>query len=427
MEVNREAVTEEKWAEMKQISKNNVCGECGGDLHIHTVPEEATIRIGCHNREHHGFIERLTYTQALRRGEEIHPSIRDNIERKMIPKDDLARAFNLLALRYPMAIKDPPTAALFIMDCARLDIDPLISPAEAVPIPFRSRHIIDGVEKVKVTIQMIITQDGWLSMAARGCQDDWVGPPRTMRLEEYLTTLPENKKRPREEILQIAQEIKESDCLDGKAWYYVAVGRRRNGDDTVVPGWFTHKDMEKAKSGRLPASEQPGNQAATRAIKKWVRKVFPECRQRMIALTAEWYERAEGIQEAQKYIDAEYAFISLPETEKKFGGVAEEKKGERGKATTTNLSSAKQVNKSLGESAAETGGEIPIIEPIWLEETLLALKWSHETAGSWLETQFNVDTQGGLWEIIPRISREQAKKFCQMLEKKLADMQGALS
>ena len=233
MEVKRDEVTDEKWAEMKQIVKDNICAECEGELTIHTNPEKATIEVGCLNPEHHGFLERTTYTEELRRGEALHPAIRNAIERKMVPKDDLGRAMQLLALRYPMAIVDPPTAALFILDCARLDIDPLISPAEAVPVPFKSRKKDrDGkVIEEKVAITMVITEDGWLSMAARGCKDDWVGPPRTMRLEEYLASLPENRKKTREEIQAIARDIKESKCTDPEAWYYVAsrpgVYRRR--------------------------------------------------------------------------------------------------------------------------------------------------------------------------------------------------------
>ncbi|GAH99545.1 unnamed protein product, partial [marine sediment metagenome] len=130
------------------------------------------------------------------------------------------------------------------------------------------------------------TEDGWLSMAARGCKDAWVGPPKTMRLEEYLASLPENKDKPREEILTIAREIKDSKCKDPEAWYYVAIGKRRGGEDIPIPGYFTHADHGKAERGHLPAATQPGNQARVRAIKRWVREVFPECRQRMMELTA---------------------------------------------------------------------------------------------------------------------------------------------
>ncbi len=348
VEIKQDEVTQEQWEEMKKIVRENICAVCEGELTIHTNPENGTIEVGCLNRDHHGYIERETYTQAMRRGAEVHPAIRDAIERKMVPKDDLGRAMNLLALRYPGAIVDPPTAALFIMDCARLDIDPLISPAEAVPVPFKSRRKDEkgNVIEEKTTITMVVTEDGWLSMAARGCKDDWVGPPRTMRLEEYLTSLPENKDKPREEVLAIASEIKESKCKDPDAWYYVAIGKRRGGEDTVIPGYFTHQDHGKAERGFLPAATQPGNQARVRAIKRWVREVFPECRQRMMELTAEWYQRAEGIQAAQEYIDAEYSFISLTE------GETEEQGGEKVGAAAPAKARA-QATKPVSTPAAE--------------------------------------------------------------------------
>ncbi|GAJ21565.1 unnamed protein product, partial [marine sediment metagenome] len=94
MEVKREEMTEQQWQEMRQIAANNVCAICGAELQIHTNPEKATIEAGCLNREHHGYIERTTYTQELRRGAEVYPAIRDAIERKMVPKDDLGRAMN---------------------------------------------------------------------------------------------------------------------------------------------------------------------------------------------------------------------------------------------------------------------------------------------------------------------------------------------
>jgi len=417
-EVKRDEVTQEQWEDMKKIVRENVCPDCGADLQIHTNPEKATIEVGCLNREHHGYIERTTYTQEFRRGAELHPAIRDAIERKMVPKDDLGRAMNLLALRYPTAIVDPPTAALFILDCARLDIDPLISPAEAVPVPFKSkRRDKEGkVIEEKVTITMVITEDGWLSMAARGCKDDWVGPPRTMRLEEYLASLPENKDKPREEILTIAREIKESKCNDPEAWYYVAVGKRRGGEDTAIPGYFTHKDHGKAEKGYLPAATQPGNQARVRAIKRWVREVFPECRQRMIELTAEWCQRAEGIKAAQAFIDAEYSFISLPEGEGDTGGeVAKEKarvaapaKQTKARAQATKPVSAPAAQETSPEEAI--AGEGFSINLQWLDESKKALKWSDETMKTFL-LKYKISPAGTLTEVLGRLTREQAEDF----------------
>jgi len=329
-EVKKEGMTQQKWDEMKRIARDNVCGECGAELTVHTVAERGTIEVGCLIPGHHGFIERETYTEAFRRGTEVHPAIQAAIERKMIPKDELGRAMNLLALRYPDAIKDTATAALFIIDCSRLDLDPLISPAEAVPVAFTSRKKdkSGNVIEEKTTIQMIITEDGWLSMAARGCKEDWNGPPRTMRLEEYLTTLKENEGKTLEQIQVIAKEIKKSACKDENAWYYLAIGRSKSmTEDAVVPGWFTERDMKKAERGNLPSAQEPGNQARVRSIKKWVRHVYPQCRQKMKELTAEWYQRAEGIKAAQQYIDAEYQLISPLE-----GGEEQKQEGEPIKA-----------------------------------------------------------------------------------------------
>jgi len=415
VEVKREEMTQEKWDEMKQIAKANVCAECGADLQVHTVPETGMIRVGCLNREHHGWVERETWTQAMRRGEDIHPVIRSAIEKKMIPKDDLGRAMNLLALRYPDAIKDPPTAALFIMDCARLDLDPLISPAEAVPVAFKSRRKKDGQLEEKVSVVMIITEDGWLSMAARGCKDDWVGPPKTMRLEEYLTTLKENKGKSREEIEAIARAIKTSDCKDEKAWYYVAIGRRRDGDETVVPGWFTQKDFKKAEESHLPAAEAPGNQARVRTIKKWVREVFPECRQRMMELTAEWYQRAEGIKAAQEYIDAEYTLIA--EVGEKTVPAGEGRGGSK-KGAGVSPTEGKPV-ASGAPSADTVEGEGFSIDLTWLNESLKMLRWSEVATTTFLVSRYKVDGKGTISDILKRLTKAQAEDFVNEINRRL--------
>ena len=423
MEVKQDEITQEKWEEMRQIARRFVCAECGGELTVHTVAEKRTITVGCLNPDHHGWIERETWTQAFRRGEPVHPSIQAAIERKMIPKDDLGRAMNLLALRYPDAIKDPPTAALFIMDCARLDLDPLISPAEAVPVPFKSRKKDKkgNVIVEKITVQMVITGDGWLSMAARGCKEDWLGPPRIMRVEDYLMSLPEHKTRPLEEIEKIAHGIKKSDCKDEEAWYYIAIGKRRGmTEDAVIPGWFTHSDMKKAEAAHLPAANEPGNQATWRAQKKWVRKVYPECRQKMIEMTAEWYQRAEGIKAAQQYIDAEYSFISLPEGDEKSG---EPPGGGEGEPGPTILSSLTQETKVTAEESAELEGEGFHINLTWLNESLKEIKWSDDTCKTFLVSQYKVSPQGSLEDVIKRLTREQAEEFVKELQTRAAQKQ----
>ncbi len=295
MEERPGETSQERWDEMKRIVRDYLCSECGEELTIHTNPAEKKLEAGC-LQDHHGFIERTTYTQDFRRGEAVVPVIQTAILRRMMPREELGRAMNLLAVRYPRAIVDHATAALFILDCMRLDIDPLISPAEAIPVPFKSTIGVGTDAKVKVTIQMIITADGWLSMAARGCADRWAGSPSVEVVRD--------------------NDMAESLCGDKEAWLWKAVGRTKDmepGQKSMAYGYYTHDEFNKAKTNKLPASSQPGNQARIRAIKRWVRENFPECRQNMMALTAEWFERAEGVKAAKEFIDAEYSIIDKPE------------------------------------------------------------------------------------------------------------------
>jgi len=424
-EVKGEEMTQEQWDEMKKIVQENICAVCEGELTIHTNPENGTLEVGCLYRDHHGYIERETYTQAFRRGAEIHPAIRDAIERKMVPKDDLGRAMNLLALRYPRAIENPESAALFIMDCCRLDLDPLIQPAEAVPVTFKSRKKKDGEWEEKVTVSMIITDDGWLSMAARGCKEEWNGPPRTMRLEEYLATLKENEGKSREEIQAIAKEIKQSEAKDPEAWCYAAIGRSKAmTEDTVIYGFFTHKDLKKAEDGRLPAFDTPGNQARVRARKKFVREVYPDCRQRMIDISREWYERSDGIKAAQEFIDAEYRLLSIPEGSEKTGEQEGEKVGARApkaRAQATKPASALAAEEKSPDETVE--GEGFHIDPTWLKESLQELKWSDDTAKTFLASQYKVSPQGTLGDVISRLTREQAEEFVKEIQDRVAQKQ----
>lgn len=414
-EVKQGAMTDRIWAEMKQMAQDYVCTQCGGELTVHTNAEKGTIEVGCLNPEHHGWIERETYTQSMRRGEDIHPAIRATIERKMMPKEELGRAMNMLALRYPKAIVDAGTATLFIMDCMRLDIDPLISPAEAIPVPFKTT-LQDGT--IKPTIQMVITEDGWLSMAARGCPDRWAGSPSVEVVND--------------------KELAKSLCGDADAWLWKATGRTKDMEPeqtSMAYGYYTHTEHENARNKKLPAATQPGNQARIRAIKRWVRENFAECRQNMMDMTAEWFQRAEGVKAAKEFIDAEYSLLALPEP---LGGgelasqstKGDEKTGEPpaadiredGKGDETDLPSPKVTTKpeKIGAPAAEPEAQIEgegfTIKLAWLKESLKELKWSENTCKTFLVGRYKVSPQGTLEEVIKRLTREQAEEFTKEIQ-----------
>jgi len=386
-EVKQDEVTQEQWEEMKKIASENVCGICGAELQIHTNPEKGTLEVGCLNRGHHGYIERMTYTQAFRRGAEIHPAIRDKIEHKMILPggQPIGVALSMIQTRFPRADMDEPSAALFLWDCVRLDLDPLLG--EIFPATFKTKAK-DGTEK-KV-VQPIISEDGWLSLAARACPEAWAGSPKTMRLEEYLSSLPENKDKPREEILTIAKEIKTDLCKDPEAYVWVAIGHRKDQDDTIGYGWY-----KKSEEG-VVAKNLPGNQARVRAIKRWVREVFPEAKSKMKEMTATWMERAGDVRDIQNVIEAEYHIVT-EEPPKKVGAAAPKP-----------VSTPAAEEKPPGEAIEGEGFNIDLT---WLQESKKALKWSDDTFKTFLVGEYKISPEGTLTEQLQRLTREQAEDF----------------
>ncbi|MBA7465347.1 hypothetical protein ES707_00509 [subsurface metagenome] len=323
-------MTDTDYEDMKNVVASQVCAQCGGELTIHSNADTGKLEVWCpYHPEHHGYVERETYTQVLRRGGEVHPAIRSNIERKMILPggQPVGVALAMIQTRFPRADMDEQSAALFLWDAVRLDLDPLLG--EIFPVTFKVKAK-DGTEK-KV-VQPLISEDGWLSLAARSCAEAWAGPPRTMRLEEYLQTQDAYKEKPHAEVKEIAKEIKTDLCADPEAYVWVAIGHRKDEDDTITYGWY-----KKSEQG-VVAKSLPGNQARVRAIKRWVREVFPEAKAKMKEMTSTWMDRAGDVQDIQKVIEAEYHIVTEGEPlkggEKSGETPGEEEKGEGEPGTT---------------------------------------------------------------------------------------------
>jgi len=419
MEVKKDEMTQEQYEEMKRISQDFVCGECGADLQLHTVPERATLRVGCFNPDHHGFVERETWTQAFRRGEIVHPAIQSAIERKMILPggQPVGVALSMIQTRFPRADMDEPSAALFLWDCVRLDLDPLLG--EIFPATFKVKGKDNIEHKV---VQPIISEDGWLSLAARSCAEAWAGPPRTMRLEEYLQTQDAYREKPYTEVKEIAKEIKADLCKDPEAYVWVAIGHRKDQDDTIAYGWY-----KKSEEG-VVAKNLPGNQARVRAIKRWVREVFPEAKAKMKEMTATWMERAGDVRDIQNVIEAEYHIVTEepPKLTEKAGKTTGEKVGAR-----TPTKPKAQATKAETPPAAEEKppeaieGEGFRIDMTWLRESQKALKWSDDTCKTFL-LKHQVSPQGSLEDVLKRLTRDQAEDFVKEINSRLEKQQPGL-
>ena len=444
-----------EYEDMKQLVATQVCAQCGGELTIHSNVDAGELEVWCpYHPDHHGYVERTTYTLEFRRGEDIHPAIRDKIERKMILPggQPVEVALSMIQTRFPRADMDEPSAALFLWDCVRLDLDPLLG--EIFPATFKTKAK-DGTEK-KV-VQPIISEDGWLSLAARSCAEAWAGPPRTMRLEEYLQTQDAYKGKPYPEVKEIAKEIKADLCKDPEAYVWVAVGHRKDEDDTITYGWY-----KKSEEG-VVAKNLPGNQARVRAIKRWVRETFPEAKAKMKEMTATWMDRAGDVRDIQKVIEAEYHIVT-EEPPPKLKGKASEGSGKVGAAAPTKIkpkqadwrafwAKAKQlglsegqvhemlgvtsvsewtdqgktldeaievISKGLSEPATdEVVGEGFNINLEWLKESQKTLNWSDDTMLSFLAAPPYKVSGKNVIEALGKLTREQAVNFTNQINTKV--------
>jgi hypothetical protein len=324
---------------------------------------------------------------------------------------------------------------------------------------------------------MITTEDGALSMAARGCPEEYEGAPATMPLLEHL--MMKFKDRPLEDLEKMAERTAKDLCKDPKAWVWVALGKRRSAT-TVNPvyGTFTHDDWEKARKSSKPAGDLPGNQARVRAVKHWARETFPESREKMLELTRDVAQRTGGVPELDDYIDAEYHVITTPtdkkptlispppggpgqhkapksartsgskRAENKVGEPAERSSGPGGGAQSNELASGQagqgggtqqpaapsgadettlfldrdySVSPPTSEAAAGEGFRLDLD---WHSESLQTIKWSWDTARSWLKQRFpDVNCDGTPAEVLSRLSRAQAVVYTKEIQSRIDGQQ----
>lgn len=393
-----------EYEEMKHIVATQVCAQCGGELTIRTNPETGALETWCpHNPDHHGYTERETYTQAMRRGEEVHPVIKAHIEKKMMPGGyEVGTALALIKVRFPRADLDDPSAGLFLWDCVRLDLDPFLR--EIVPVTFKVTD--KETKEVRRVVQPILTEDGWLSLAARACPERWAGPPKT----EPITD----------------KAFKKELCNDEEAWVWKATGRTSDGSESTTYGWVRTSEIVKDPTKQTPKDTLPGNQARVRSIKRWVRETFPEAKAKMKEMTSEWLARGKDIEAVQQIIEAEYHIVTEIHPSKEEEGRTARALGEgegKRRAERTSEMKAKPPPAVERPPPEVTEGEGFSINHEWLDEAFKELKWTDETAKTFLVSQYKVSPQGTLEDVLKRLTREQAEEFVKEVQQRLGTKQ----
>jgi len=108
----------------------------------------------------------------------------------------------------------------------------------------------------------------------------------------------------------------------------------------------------------------------------------------------------------------------------KIGESAGEKQGAEEKPGTTIFPPPKQeTTKIAGAPPAEDEGEGFHIDMTWLNESLKELKWTGDTAKTFLVSQYKVDPEGSLEDVISRLTREQAEEFVKEIQRRITDKQ----
>ncbi|GAJ04816.1 unnamed protein product, partial [marine sediment metagenome] len=192
-----------------------------------------------------------------------------------------------------------------------------------------------------------------------------------------------------------------------EAYVWVAIGHRKDQDDTIGYGWY-----KKSEEG-VVAKNLPGNQARVRAIKRWVRETFPEAKAKMKEMTATWMERAGDVRDIQNVIEAEYHIVTEESSKGDDTGEPGLKLGE-GKVGKTALAPAKAEKTTKIEASAQPADapETFTIDLDWLRESLKDIHWDEETARTWVISHFKLkEAKGDLWDILPTLTRDQAEEF----------------
>lgn len=399
----------------KEFTKSHVCAECGGALELPWGGsygiEGYILRCG-QNAAHGGMVKKQTLTALHRQGIVLHPSIASNIEKRMLAGGHRTRtALAAVQAKYPSANLDDPSAALFLYDCWTLNLDPLLG--EIIPVTFQVTDKASGQKRKIVT--PIITEEGACSLAAQACPESWNGPPSTTTLEEYYFT--KHSRKGVNVISTLIKQTKKSLCGDEEAEVWVAYGRRKGmTEDRETYGWVTTLQVREASEKRLPWALLPGNQARVRAVKRWVKLVYPEAKANMREITANLLRRGGDVEEVKAIIEGEYLMLGEDEGKKPpkvQAGIVESAGAERGKEEPDEPITAKAEELKSAESAplGAAEGEGFSIDMTWLKESQLVIKWTDDTLKTFLVGKYKVSPQGTVIEMLGRLTREQAEDF----------------
>jgi len=380
-----ETVTRE---DLWELRKKNRCKECGGMLNVFLDMGIHKAYLACNSDQSHQGIEReaspLFEPNILTRREEMVEEIGEakatSLERYQgVVSLTQVQAIDILRTIWP----DAPDVEVIkaAMICHQYGLNPLMKHVALIKFKRRNKQkqVIgeDWVTVMEISSNRLIA--------------------RRHHNYSYLDLTP--RRMTEEEQKKINGEVD-----DTKIWALTHLKDVETGAEAFGAGfWPLGEEVHGENKGNTPL-----NMAKIRSERQALNRLYP----------AEMPIGVEMMDE--KYIDADFSLID--EGGGKIGATRREVRGK--KATVSpppNVESQK-----IGVPAAELEGEGFRIDLSWLGESLNALKWTNDTAKTFLASQYKVSPQGTLEDVIKRLTREQAEDFVKEINKKLENQQPGL-
>jgi len=178
---------------------------------------------------------------------------------------------------------------------------------------------------------------------------------------------------------------------DQRIWAITKLSDSKGNEAQGYGNWLKDEEPYGVEKGNTKA-----NMAFIHSERNALERLFPG-------------EMPQGVEVIDEQYVSEASFISAPEA-----GDEQKQKGEPSATVAQESSELSDVPEGEGFS----------INPIWLKDSLKQIKWSEDTAKSWIVTHFKLkQAKGTLTQVLSTLTREQAEEFVKEINSRLTQKQ----
>jgi|GEM_PF-1854619 len=376
-----ESTTRDKLFELR---KKNRCQVCHGVLDVFMDLDRGKAFLACgdwHRSRHEGIMREFSQYELniLTRREEMVEELGQEKATKLLQYEGVVsltkkQSMEILETIWPNAPEVEVMKAAMV--CHQYGLNPLMKHVFLIPFKRKREGRVVGEDWVTVlgikATRLIAHRAGDFSYL-----DD---TPRIMTEDEQK---------------RIFGEVDNT-----RIW---AITKLQDSKGNVAPGYGSWpKDEE-------PYGKEKGNTRANMAFIRSERNALD----RLFS-----GEMPQGVE----VIDEEYGVPSslISEGGVKIGGAPGDKGAGEGEPAPIFTPSKQEPTKIAGAPPAEVEGGRFSINLEWLNESLKELRWTEDTAKTFVISRYKVDGRGTFTEVLGRLTREQAEEFTKELAERVA-------